>query len=712
MVNRFKAKAMALVEGTTRLSDMEKSKDNEQNEESYEEIFIKMIKEIAKFYRDEIDESSNHNKKLKLTSGLWLTMSQKSLFKKYSSAAHVLSKKLKDKRIVAGSSVLYPKNIKFLSSNPLTNCFVHSDFSLYDNVLDYRDKLINERLSPNMQSEEFALYVWMYLRIFHLEQIPKKYFKYLCKENYYAIEEKRLFIFSMDKVGEYQPIEIYMIDSNMAVVFDRVYGDDGEMKIEYIFSKKPEDYEAKMKKILHKKFPGVSFSKIRKLMQLEYQLHHTPLSLTLKLSKKHPKVSVLEIKKMYPGFYAPKLLEIEKNNIETYRKLDEETAISDEEEIPLQKHLFENLEIYDHLKRIVNVPLDAKTFIKYLKEWQTFINKHTEREEGFLLKILEFTKILLDKADPTKRTKPIKPKTLKEYLRISFQYAFKYIVAEGDINEEIVKSIEEGIIYNDSLTLASQRKYKRVINVFLKNMTDFKSLKQIESVIHVRRSVVFKDEIDELIERIVEKDRGDIQKLTDKNFVIAYKNAVFALLLYYSGCRKNELRSRLVRDMVAIPANDFFIDINKKGISKLKKTEGDKGQSLKTHSAKRRVRFTVSDKKHFKIIKRYLSIVEKYKYNFLFPKHNMQTHKIYKNKVITESSLNQIGEILQDITQRYTPLHSLRHSYATNKLKYIYESNHYRIEDIFEISNQIGHSDPSVTMNYYMHIDLLIFKIF
>ena len=90
MVNRFKAKAMALVEGTTRLSDMEKSKDNEQNEESYEEIFIKMIKEIAKFYRDEIDESSNHNKKLKLTSGLWLTMSQKSLFKKYSSAAHVL----------------------------------------------------------------------------------------------------------------------------------------------------------------------------------------------------------------------------------------------------------------------------------------------------------------------------------------------------------------------------------------------------------------------------------------------------------------------------------------------------------------------------------------------------------------------------------------------------------------------------------------------
>jgi len=52
----------------------------------------------------------------------------------------------------------------------------------------------------------------------------------------------------------------------------------------------------------------------------------------------------------------------------------------------------------------------------------------------------------------------------------------------------------------------------------------------------------------------------------------------------------------------------------------------------------------------------------------------------------------------------------LRHSYATNQLKYIYESSHYRIEDIFEISNQIGHSDPSVTMNYYMHIDLLRFE--
>ena len=707
MVNKFKAKAMALVEGTAVPSRTD-VKDDSQGIESYEEVFIKMIKEIAKFYSNDIDEGKSQTKKLKLTPGLWLAMSQKTLFKKHSSAAHMLSKKLKEKRIVARSSVLYPKNIKFLSANPLANCFVHSDFSLYDSVLEYRDELIYSLQSQEIYSEAFVLSVWVYLRIFHLDQIPKRYFKYLCKENYYALDGKRLFIFPIEKVEEYQPIETYTLDEHMSAAFDRIYGDGVITKIDCLFSEKLEEYDIEMQKTLHKKFSEVSFSQMRKLVQLEYQLHHTPLSLTLMLSKKHPKISVLEIKKMYPAFDAPRLIEIERNNIATYRKLDISIDDLDEEETPLQKQLFENLEIYDYLKRIVNVPLGAKEFTKYLKEWKAFIDKHVEKEEGFLLKILEFSRILLYKADPSISSKPIKPKTLKEYLRISFQYAFKYIVAEGDINEEVIKSIEEGIIYNDSLTLVTQRKYKRIINVFLKNMTDFKSLRHIESVIHIRRSVVFKDELDELIDRLIEKDKGDIQKLTDKNFVITYKNAVFSILLYYSGCRKNELRSRLVKDIVAIPQKDFLIDINKKGINKLKKVEGDKDQSLKSFSAnKRRVRFTVSDKRHLDIIKRYLSITEKNGYRFLFPQHNRKTQKIYKYKVISEGSLNHISEILQEITQRYTPLHSLRHSYATNQLKYIYESNQYRVEDIFEISNQIGHNDPSVTMNYYMHIDLL-----
>jgi integrase len=238
-------------------------------------------------------------------------------------------------------------------------------------------------------------------------------------------------------------------------------------------------------------------------------------------------------------------------------------------------------------------------------------------------------------------------------------------------------------------------------------MTEYKSLGQIESTANIRRSVVYKDELDELVDKLAIEDKRNIKNLTDNNFLLVYKNVVFSLLLYYSGCRKNELRSRLVEDMMSIPSNEFSIDISKVGVRKLRKAEVDKGQDLKTAAAKRRVRFQILDDSHHAIVKRYLGIVEKKNYDFLFPAHNKVTFKIYKKKVISESSLDIIGKSLQEITKRYTPLHSLRHSYATNQLKYLYESKQSRVEDLFEISNKMGHRDPYVSISSYMHIDLL-----
>lgn len=707
MVEIFKIKAMELFKRENQDSN---SKNGTKEALNTEEILLRMVKEIAKFYTkdDEAENLTQH--KLTLMPRLWLEMSQKDIFKKNSSLAHYLSKELKENKIVNRSSVLYPKNIKFISSNPLTRCFVHGKIGAYDKVMDYRDALLERMTRAGVVSESFALDFFIYLRFFHLDQIPLKHFKYLEKAHYCSLSKRGLFIFTADKIEEYHPIYIYILDTKITPILDKIYthkeSSTENKGMDKIFLDSISSYDGDAKNEIQRMMPDLTLADIRRLVQLEYQLHYTPLSLTLMLSNTHPRISVLEIEKMYPKSMPVGLLAIEKRNIEIYRSSDDRHS-DDEEEVLLEKYLFEDLEIYDQLKGILKTPFESKAFKKYLKEWQSFIESKSTEQTGFLLSILRFSKLLLDKSDAKKDVKPIKPKTLKEYLRVSFQYAFKYIMAEGDINEEAIKNIEISIIYNDTLNIPTQRKYKRIINLFLQKMTEYKSLGQIESTANIRRSVVYKDELDELVDKLAIEDKRNIKNLTDNNFLLVYKNVVFSLLLYYSGCRKNELRSRLVEDMMLIPSNEFSIDISKVGVRKLRKAEVDKGQDLKTAAAKRRVRFQILDDSHHAIVKRYLGIVEKKNYDFLFPAHNKVTFKIYKKKVISESSLDIIGKSLQEITKRYTPLHSLRHSYATNQLKYLYESKQSRVEDLFEISNKMGHRDPYVSISSYMHIDLL-----
>ncbi|RLA60832.1 MAG: hypothetical protein DRQ78_09175, partial [Epsilonproteobacteria bacterium] len=368
------------------------------------------------------------------------------------------------------------------------------------------------------------------------------------------------------------------------------------------------------------------------------------------------------------------------------------------------------------LKGVLQVPYEKREFKKYLNRWYKYINKVLEKEnkkeeKSVIVSILESTRLLLHKADKEESygKKVILPKTLKEYLRISFQYAFKYIIAEGDINEDVLKNIEMGIIYNDNLRLPTQRKYKRLVNLFIKNQTTFNTLNKIQSAIHINRSIIFKNEIDILIERLLDLDTKDLRRKTSSNAILMYQRVVFIILLYYTGARKNELRTRLVKDMTVIGKNTFSLDINLKGIGEQKLVEYNKGGGLKSTATKRRIRFQIDDDRHLKIIKRYLQGIEKKKCKFLFPgiQSKNKPIKIYQKKLMTESYIDDLGKHLQGITNRYTPLHSLRHSYVTNKIKYMLDGEINRVETIFELSNQIGHGSPEVTIEWYAHLGIL-----
>ena len=128
---------------------------------------------------------------------------------------------------------------------------------------------------------------------------------------------------------------------------------------------------------------------------------------------------------------------------------------------------------------------------------------------------------------------------------------------------------------------------------------------------------------------------------------------------------------------------------------------------MKNSNAKRAFEFEISNIKHLNIVKKYYYNIEKHgKVRFLFP-DNTKNLSISKYKVMTITRLNDINYILQATTKRYTVIHSLRHSHATNEIKKLLDKEDKRIEDMFDLIYRIGHGDPETTIKNYAHLGLI-----
>jgi hypothetical protein len=108
----------------------------------------------------------------------------------------------------------------------------------------------------------------------------------------------------------------------------------------------------------------------------------------------------------------------------------------------------------------------------------------------------------------------------------------------------------------------------------------------------------------------------------------------------------------------------FVIDVNSKGFRETMKSTGETELKLKTSNARRRVKFKISDRNHLHIVKSYLHFLEERQFKFLFPAFSSQSHNLLKKHVINDSFIADLSKVLQSVTNRYTPLHSLRHTFA------------------------------------------------
>ena len=74
---------------------------------------------------------------------------------------------------------------------------------------------------------------------------------------------------------------------------------------------------------------------------------------------------------------------------------------------------------------------------------------------------------------------------------------------------------------------------------------------------------------------------------------------------------------------------------------------------------------------------------------------------------IDDSEIVNITNIIKKITGRYCTFHSLRHSFATYKVDEILKHSTNNPYDLIELSMMIGHETPKITLNSYVHYDLI-----
>jgi len=661
----------------------------------------RLLQELKKILKESYNNGFLEiiNDKIKLNYDILIKMSKKEIFRKNSFKTYELTKKLKQKRIIDGKSRLYPKNIKLFSINPLHDVFLNIRLSRVEEILKIRDELYK-----SIKSFDNDVELYIYMRLFSLNRIKPKYILKINRNSFFNLNENLSMLVSVDKNNEqnYTHIEILLIDDDLSNIFKNAYNHKVENlldAIDHIFEDNLEFYEVQKDKFL-KKY-NLTLTDCKRAVDFEYLINNSPLELTLKNYRLHPEITLKELEYLFPGKIPKYLIDIEEKNFKMFfnefkEDLDSEILSVDDKNI--DNYLVRPFEILDELKKI-KIDKNINTFFD--KKCR-FIDKHLKEDELFSKILIYVKEELFKKADKRFSDKPIKINTMREYMNALFNYCFNIILKYDEINDfailEIDQKIEEG-----NFTENTKKKYKEIINRFLTKYSTYTTF-QVNSVIDIRRSIVFKDEFNQFITTILEQDK---KLFANENYKIikSLMRAVFSIILYNCGLRKNELRTRLQRDIVKIGDNEYIIYIDNKGFKEAEKL-GDKLQfSLKTKNARRKVRFKIENKEHNKIVAKYYNWITKNNYKFFFPLATK--NRLLKKQIAKESFFDELSKILKQITNRYTPFHSLRHSFATFWLLDKLKSGDYEKTIMFELANIMGHSEPETTLKNYLHLDII-----
>lgn len=670
----------------------------------------KIISTIIRYYKSRLYTNTSDlffRGKVKINYTALVYFSKQSIFRTNSEVANKTVKWLKKNKFISSKSRDYPINSKYLTST-LPHYFLELDLPKMDYILDLKDKLFDHYKN----NTDIALYI--FFRLYSLKKIDKEdIIKINVDKNIFRLNNNLslLVIKQKEHPQGYIPLTKHILNSEQIKIIEKI-------KIK-IFHNNINYYEKEVTKYIKKH--NLHFIDVQNSIRFEYAIQHSQFYLTLQQESHYPQLNLTEINYLFPDSIPKNLIEIENNNKDIYFHIttkDKYTDYDDEimdSNYNATKYISHEIESYDLLKECTNVPLDSKKFDKYLNKFYSLIAefKKNSNQEDYLFSIFDFVEGLLWKADKKYHKKPIRQKTLKEYLRIIFDYCFEYIVIEGGLTEKSFSEIKKQLniydseaiyVENPNLTLKSTKTYYRLIKLFWKRYTNFKTETRLQAIVDIRRSVVFKDEFNKFIEMLLEEDK-EKYKQDKKDKLFKYnERAVFCILLYYSGLRKTELRTLLAKNIEFVNEQELEIMVTKENFKSTARANKEYALKEKSENAIRLIRFSIKDSFHQSIVKKHLKYIESKKNKFTFP-YISDKGNISTKHPIKENYLSELPKKLSKHTGRYTPLHSLRHSFATYKTYCVLKDDKDFL--IYELCKLIGHSEPKVTILNYIHVDLL-----
>lgn len=601
-------------------------------------------------------------------------------------------KRLKKFSLIHKSSAYsFTKSLSLISINPNHTSLLSSDFSQLDLFIKERKNIIEKIQQYN---KYLLYYLYIYLRCFAIKPLSKKELQCIQVDNIlYLSNDVVVQYFDGNKIlGEDSLYKLYIYDKILGPTLRILSYTQG-----YLF-KDIEVYEKQFLKYKKEKLLNI------KIMQLKYinrnfNIFNNGLLYTSIYSGivQSVPLTLSELDKIYPHRIKKSLIEKEQTLLnkvvrKNYTEKEEEDAIpikSMPEDTISGVSISEIDELANFLISKNNSPTDSdiKRVIDDIELYFKLDNTlHARIFFEYVIYLLEFI-----------RKKKLRASTIKGYIYTLNKHILKPIEDINKIQEYELQYILNRL--NSDIYKPNSRKHiLRTINRFFK-FCGKKGLPIDIQITSYPKSMIFFDEYIEILNKIKAEYKNI--KLGRHNKLEMLQRQVVVIFGFYSGMRKNELRTREINDLYIYKDDKIvYIDVNNNGLRKVK-------MKLKTSSSKRRIKMEL-DSISMDIVNEWSILREKLdnrsKYIFL----SRSKRGTFINKVMQEHEFIALNHMIQSVTKRYCTFHSLRHSFATYRLKKLLSGMNPTPYALIELSVELGHVTPEITLASYSHAGLLL----
>ena len=623
---------------------------------------------------------------------------------------------LKNENYIDSSSDYWTIKRPIVQINKFHHFLQNDKFWIIDKIDEFYKEIVTKY---NNTKEE--VYLFILLTIFQEEKWDKYAIENINMKDMFIINNKIYSIIKMiSQNGKFIPF--YILTTNN---IDIVLSKEGKL-----FKQKYNILNDESNKLI-KSFFNKNINKyhIRRALIFNKLMLEAPVIVSIKnnILKSIP-VSLLELNYFYKDKIPKHLLQIEQNNLKILKDKNidnlQDDFFDDEQEVSSFDYeaIIEPLFYYKINKNKYNLLKNTNLNIK--QEYidmviMNFYKKLKSISDTTTEQIIAYTIYGLKRIKPSGRN--IKHETFVGYVQLLKKHFFPILDTLEDFQTENL----EMLILRLNKQSKSSNSIKKIVGL-IKSLLKFNNIR-INSIVKpevlVRKSLVFKNEIDLILENI-EKKYTYISKncgVKQNTYYKYYKNQdkAYILLLFYTGMRKSELLTRKHADIInerydiysgKLVDNGYCINVN---INKLKKEKILSG--FKSLNARRKINFYIDNQEHAKIINKFLKNSYRYGKKYLFKYRNFDIKqnkqnidiKTVQTSILTYDKISYLNKVIYDVTQRYCTLHSLRHSYFTYKFFSILKEDNLSNEALLNLAIEMGHQVPQISIENYLHFNIL-----